>query len=358
LNRRLRGLTATTAGGAAGLGILASCTVFDGATVRAADAGRMVGSDGSTVITVDGSDSGAVPLRFLELEEGVRLCAKLNTCPLLATSTLASTAIPFDSLNASVCLDWASGPLPPSRVGTATQAETLRCIAQAKDCAEAGRCLPVELLSTVGAECSLDGGAEAGASRCSGDGKNVLYCGPGPTVFHCEAPYFGPGSKCVVGDDGLPTCGIDRTCVPDVCDGNQLTFCSQGGVQISIVCAVSGFTCGTDPDAGRPDCLSGGRVTRCQGLGASCRGTKLVACDGVSESQFDCGELGGTCSESGGTAVCTRKDAVCTPFDTDVNVCEEGAIVACVGGKKTRYTCATAGLRCVPRAGSRTAHCE
>ncbi|MFO0675006.1 MAG: hypothetical protein U0169_00590 [Polyangiaceae bacterium] len=333
---------------------VAGCTTFDGLVARTGSGdggGRLPTGDA----VVDASEGGARAPGYLALADGVKLCARINACPTLARSTIASTGIQLDTLNFSACLEWATGPVPPNRPGFATQAGILQCMARANDCGSAGECLSVDFLSEDDKRCK---DVEAGTERCADDGLSVVRCGTTKVALHCRSSLYGPNASCRPGNGGTYWCALDPPCPSATCNGSLLQYCGSSGLHSGIVCSVGGYTCGIDPDSGTPDCLSGDRVKACSNVGARCRDDVAVACDGFNESEFDCKALGGTCSQQEGPSLCVLPDATCTPFDVDANGCTGNTLAICVGGRKSTFDCGSVGLACVGATGSRSGRCQ
>lgn len=328
----------------------AACTTFSDAAAVEPDAGEPE------------PDAGPSTVAFLSSVDAAKVCAMALSCPGLASSLIASTSVPIDSSNFSMCMTWLAGPLPPNRVGLAVQQQTLVCVAAATDCIGAGECLSIEYLQNDDPRCVGHGGGGGGGGAaevfCSADGTDVVHC-DSQYILHCDTPFFIPGTTCLNGADGTLWCSSGADCVgAEACTGTVLEYCgSPSDLRFSVNCAAVGTTCGLDPDLGYFDCLTDGKRRNCSGTGASCAGSIVEVCDNFEVSTFDCPSIGRACDASQGLARCASGNDACTPFDLDVNVCEGSNIALCLGGQRVSFDCASAGLACVPT-GASLGHCE
>ena len=333
----------------------AACTTFDGLTAQApaVDASVPDTSPPPPPPADAGKDAPSYA-SYLSPADGARVCSLVFRCPELASSIIASIAVPVDPTNFALCMDWLTGPLPSTRVGVNVQAGIFECVAHATTCAAATLCLPLENLAPNDARCPPDAGAE----RCADDGGTVLRCSDG-YALHCTSAFYATGSRCIEGSDHVRWCALQPTCTAGTqCIGSLLEYCSSpGGLDEEVNCAASGYTCGVDPEAGSPDCLTATAVEPCSAVGTDCAGTSVAACDGSELSRFDCAALGGTCSKKGGPAHCVRPADACSPFDTSVNACSGSTIALCTGGTPVSFDCGSIGLSCKPAAGAQSSHC-
>lgn len=344
-------LTALVLAAAGGAAWAPACTTFSDVTVPEPDAGEPE------------EDAGPSAVSFLSTIDAAKVCALAHSCPGLASSLIASSSVPIDSGNFSMCLTWLAGPLPPNRVGLAVQQQTLTCVAAATSCIEAGECLSIEYLQQddprcVGHDGSGGGGGGGAAVFCSADGTDVVHCDT-QYILHCDTPFFTPGTSCLEGADGTLWCSSAQNCVgAEACTGTVLEYCgSPSDLRFSVNCAAVGTTCGLDPQLGYFDCLTNGERRNCSGTGASCAGDIVEVCDNFEVSLFDCPAIGRTCDATQGLARCASPADACTPFDLDVNVCNGTSLEVCIGGKRSAFDCASAGLDCIPT-GAALGHCE
>jgi hypothetical protein len=345
-------------------GVFAACTTFDGLSARE-DQPPPPNDSGAPPDGLVGPDAPQKLPTFLSVDDAVRVCALAMKCQALPKSVQASLALPLDTLNFSLCVDWLAGPLPPTRIGVATQATELACVAKGQTCGDAVACLSQEFLAdgdprcTSFADASFDA-ASGGYEYCDDSGA-VVRCDPQflHDVLHCSSGYYAPASKCTVGVDGTKTCSSGTDCPSTRCTGNLLEFCGYNGTHEGDNCAIEGFTCGQDvtDDSGIPTCLTSDRVKACTAQGTECDGTTARVCDGFTFSEFDCAALDGTCTKAAGTARCKRTSDSCAPEDATVNQCSGTTLSLCVGGKPASFDCAKVGLQCVPGNASTSGHC-
>jgi hypothetical protein len=294
------------------------------------------------------------------MESAARVCSAVFRCPQLAPSVLYALAVPLDRLNYSLCMDWLAGPIPDNRVGRASQAETLECVAKASTCAAAGACLSQEIIAADDPRCADAGGPDA-SDRCdpTDDNNSVIRC-RFLDVLHCQTTKYGPGSTCLPGAAGRFWCGVDRKCpAQDSCIGSLLDYCGTSGVHASLNCSSAGYTCGFNEDAGYFDCLTGDRFRGCTGAGSTCSGNTVLVCDTYQYSEYDCANMGAICQKSSAQAArCVRDTDTCSPLDTNLNTCDGSKISLCVGGSRVSFDCASVEKGCVGAKGSQSGHCE
>lgn len=340
------------------VGIVVSCTTFDGLTVPPAQ------EDASTDAVMDmrvgeTGETSTGPAGYLSVLDAARLCSLVFQCPYLATSIIDSLAIPADPTDYSLCMHWLAGPIPPNRVGLTLQAQALTCMASATTCTGAGSCLWDENLAPNDPRCA-DSGPADGGDYCGDDGGTVYRCSSG-YLLHCDSAFYSAGSRCLTGADGTHWCALDTNCtVQDSCLGTLNDFCGlPSNLHFGQNCAYDGYTCGlaSNDDSGLAGCFTGGMNEPCGSPGTSCSGTTLLVCDGFAKSPFDCAALGGTCSTQGGAAVCVHSGDTCTPFDNGLDQCSGSSISLCIGGHGLTFDCASVGKTCVPASGSTSGHC-
>ena len=332
-----------------------SCTTFNGVSVPETDAS---GSDTTFEASPAEAAEAATGQGYLSLADAARVCSLVFQCSELASSVLASVAVPVDPTNYSLCVHWLAAPIPPDRVGFAVQAQTFACMVQGGTCAGAGTCLSLENIAPGDPRCA-DAGPDA-AEHCGDDGGTVYRCAD-QYLLHCGSAYYAPGSECMTGSDGTHWCALGQNCnLNSSCIGALLDYCSQGGnLHESVNCAYDGYTCdvASNDDSGLPNCNTGTLEKLCASAGTSCSGTTVEVCDGEELSEFDCAALGQTCSSKAGPALCVGSSDECSPFDTSVNECTGTSISLCVGGKKESFDCSSLGLSCIPGAGAASGHC-
>jgi hypothetical protein len=346
-----------------------ACTVFNGLDAQP-DGEPLAVDGGQDDASVAANDSGGMANQarrmvhpgdgYLPLADGARLCSRVAECPLIAASFMVSMGLSVPTTNFAACVDLVSGRLPPTRVGVALQTATLACVAAARSCAEAGRCVPYESIADEDPRCAHaslpDGGWQ---NRCDGNGT-VVNCAY-DQVLHCEHSFFGPGARCIVGDDGVGACGLDKNCAtgPSDCLGTLYEFCNGGNVRQTWECPLAGYVCGPDETVdggGSSVCTQSGHVKACTTVGARCIGDVVSVCDGDNYSEYDCKALGAKCEASEGVPRCRRADDECTPLDVGIDACASDgteAIALCVSGKRATFDCASIGLRCVASPGAR-----
>ena len=341
--------------------VASSCTTFDGLSVPS-DAGLPDTTFADVPVKEtappEAAPEAAPPPGYLSIADAARVCTLVFACPGLASSVLASVAVPLDPVNYSLCVHWLSAPMPPDRVGFAVQMQTFACMAKGGTCAGAGSCLSLENVEPGDPRC-VDAGADA-AEHCGDDGGTVFRCGAG-YLLHCGSAYYAPGSKCTVGSDGSHWCAIGTNCsVTASCIGTLFDYCgSPSNLHESVNCAYDGYTCdlASNDDSGLPNCNTGTLYESCSVGGATCAGTTVDVCDGYQVSEFDCAAIGQACTAKSGPAICAGATDACTPFDGDVNVCSGTTLSLCVGGQKQQIDCASLGLTCVAGVGAQSGHC-
>ena len=339
-----------------GAGVIAACTTFDGLSASD-DGGVDASSDRATVVGDAAPEAAALP-SYLSPSEAARACSLVFRCPLLASSVITSVAVPVDPTNYALCMDWLAGPLPPNRVGIPIQASIFQCIASATTCGAAAACVPIENFLPGDPRCADAGAGDAGKERCADDGGTVLRCAE-LYALHCGSGYYAPGSACMKGLDNSHWCALNPNCTTQSsCLGTVLDYCGAGSkLHEGINCAASGYTCGINPEAGAPDCLTDTTIKLCVAPGADCAGESVVVCDGYQESIFDCAAMGAACSKKSGPARCGRPSDTCSTFDSSVNACNGSTIALCLGGQPLSFDCASVSLSCKPAAGAKSAHC-
>lgn len=337
-----------------------SCTTFNGVTVPppVTDAASDVAIDVAIDVAVDAApDGGPAAHSLLSMQDAARVCALAAKCPYLSPSLQASSAIPADPSNFSLCMHWLAGPFPPDRLGFGLQQQSVACMAMATTCAQAAACVSLEYLDPADVRCG-DAGADAGPS-CADDGGTILYCGT-HYAAHCNTAYFAAGSKCTVGSGQLYGCALGANCtVTNTCVGSSVfDECgSTDNLHYRLNCDYEGYDCSEVPDGSLIGCLSGNEAYPCSTLDTSCAsdGVTVQVCDGYDYSLYDCASLGGTCSNKGGGGICATKNDKCTPFDANVNMCSGNVVSLCVGGQPQTFDCSSIGMSCTGGAGS--AHC-
>lgn len=337
---------------ASGLVAVGSCTTFDGLSAAPAPAAG------------GGASDAAVPqLGYLTTAEAVTACSWVFSCPKLPRSIGESIAVPVDSTNFSMCVDWFAGPIDPGRIGFASQASVLKCIAQSKSCAQAGHCVSFEWISPSDPRCAEAGVPDAGtyAEFCGDDGGSILYCSPkyDGLVVHCKGVYFDPKSKCMLGSSGSYACALDETCPSVTCDSTFFydTCSANNDLHMRVNCSATGHTCGQS-DAGLVGCITGNEFEDCNLYAVKCVDNRVRVCDAYYQSYFDCAARGGTCAaKTGAMPRCTRLLELCDPSDANAVQCTGSKISLCVGGTAVAFDCASVGLTCKPGNPPLTASC-
>lgn len=328
----------------------ASCKLFDVAPPSPnADAGD--GDAGPSP-----GDAGVVYPGFVSLESAIRACSRVTGCDAtMAESLQQSLAISIDATNFTHCVDALAGPLDPDRLNEATS-DRIECIASAKSCGAATACMLYQSDETTDPRCATLN-KEA---NCVDDGGTALVCGGGTSLkIDCANPAFGPGASCqiFVLDDGREhaLCVLSTPCAAtETCRGTLFDGCVSGpkpGHQV-IDCAPSGSRC----VAAERGCAG----ARCIGPTATtCEATRMAVCGLGSVTNVDCAHIGATCIKSSTTVACARADDECNVFDEPrKDRCVDGATIGlCVGGKKTTFSCASVGMKCVPAAGIKSSYC-
>jgi hypothetical protein len=300
------------------------------------------GFSGKTKASV--SDAGPKGKGFLSLEEAVRLCSKVQTCPTLGYSVGYSLLVPINTKSYSACIDVLTAPLPQNQLGVAQQAQALACAAQASSCPAAAGCLPYEYVEPNDPRCQ---GADGGANgNCSPDNSAVYDCFYN-RVIHCNNPYFYPGSSCLPDSNGVYQCAASATCSTGAtCKGSVVTFCSTGNVAYGTDCAYWGASCGKDQASGSQNCILNGITPTCTNDSVQCVSNRVRTCFGKFFSEIDCVSMGGKCDPDP-IPHCTHPSDVCKQTDPDVAVCDGDTIQLCLAGKPQSYDCASIGLSCL-----------
>jgi hypothetical protein len=320
--------------------LLAGCPSLDGFAGAQKDAGKV--------------DSGPARKGFLSVADAARLCSNLQSCLPLGYSIGFSLLIPMDSKTYSTCVDVLAGPLPPNRFGESEQVATLTCVAQAADCAAAGKCLPYETILPGDSRCpAVDGGLTDG---CSPDGKAVYKCTTG-LITHCDHPHFA-GSSCVLDPNGEARCAADTSCTlaAPICSGSVGSLCGLDNYTYKTDCAYWGASCGPDQASGYQDCNLNGFVPYCSPDSVQCINDRVRACYGGFFGEVDCLALGGICDPYP-TAHCARSTDACKQTDADLNVCTGDEIQLCVAGERLTLDCTSVGLKCRPGPSANSGYC-
>jgi hypothetical protein len=195
------------------------------------------------------------------------------------------------------------------------------------------------------------------------DGSRITVCaqmGPGSESFSCADDFakqhFG-GPFCIKNADASALCGykgcgdnVDAGAAPDddagaplttpTCDGNTLTYCTNG-VEQRTSCSAFGGTC----DTGAGKCSG-----TCQQKGFHCQGTELVedCVAGAELPLYDCSvRKGWTCRVPQDTTTfgCAPPDSECA-WGTFQAKCVDGVkIQFCDDGKLNLYDCRDIGAK-------------
>lgn len=349
IGRRLGGIAAALA-----LAAAAACTVFNGLAVTSPGDDAAPPADSSVdSFVVDASadaapEAGTPPVSYLPFSQAAQLCTLATTCQLLPSTIQLSIGVPIDGNNFSLCMEWATGPIPATRQGFMIQQAVLQCMSQASSCAAAGACAVYETIATTDPRC-VNGG-----SACIDDGGEAVNCGTG-YVEYCANGENTPGGICNKGSDGMTVCSIgsaEAGCPAEIsCIGTFEDYCGRDMLHIRYNCATFGDPC-VYAEAGA-QCGEA-----CGTVGALvCDGNVVKSCDGTEQSPFDCADIGGTCSSKQNAIYCARPADACTPLDPDVNVCSGSSLSLCVGGQKTTFDCSSISKQCLPGIMPQTPHC-
>jgi hypothetical protein len=227
-------------------------------------------------------------------------------------------------------------------------------------CADAAACMYFEPLGMNDPRC-----ADAGPNpkdRCTDNGDTILSCA-GLYAVHCNSSYYQSGSKCtagLVGDAGDLGCALGQNCSSGTGCGTYFDYCGVDTLHYAIDCAFWGGACNLTTDAAVA-CITGNAYMPCSTAGPTCSAdtTMVAMCDGSEVSLFDCKALDpkGTCSAKDGPARCVLPTDTCSPFGASVNQCTQTSISLCIGGQPSTFDCSQIGLKCIPAAGSFSAHC-
>jgi hypothetical protein len=355
VGHRLGGIGAAIA--AATIVAGAACTVFNGLAVTSlGDASPPVDSATDVVLVeaaADGPlDAGTPPLSYLTTPQGAQLCTLATACQLLPSTIQLSVGVPIDGNNFSLCMEWATGPIPGTRQGFTLQQAVLQCMAQATSCDAAGACSVYENVAPSDPRCTNP--PNDSGSSCLDDGSTAVNCSTG-YAEHCANGGYTPGGTCNLGSDGLTVCslgGIEAGCPANLsCIGTFEDFCGLDGLHIRYNCLTFGDPC-VYAEAGA-QCGEA-----CTSVGALvCDGNIVKSCDGTEQSPFNCADMGGTCSSKQNAIYCARPADTCTPLDPDVNVCSGSSLSLCVGGQKTSFDCSSISKQCLPGLVPQTPHC-
>jgi hypothetical protein len=313
---------------------------------------------------------------YLDFNGAAAVCARVFTCPGLATSLRRSIAAPIDGVNFSTCMSWLAGPSPTPPAGFAAQGAVLAQVASATTCAAAAAGLGVVPLAANDPLCAQ--GVTAGCTP----GGDLFDCAAGQIV-RCPGSQYASGSTCdpIALVCASPGCAapIDKigACV------SATTLCADDlPPQEEIVCSAFGEGCVADmvPAPGLLDhdlsvslCTSEDNAdpTICgsgqpEGATACTSGGAMVVCDhlrtvpgplgtsiafGAVEALYPCQEdLGWPCTApvTGSMPYCARPGAACSPEDADVNTCDGDVLVACIAGESEQIDCTTVGATCHP----------
>jgi hypothetical protein len=326
-------------------------------------------------------DDAVATASYLDFDGATRACARIASCPELAASLRQSLYIPLDGDDFSACMSWLAGPTPEPGGGFAAQTDVLSRVASATSCDAALDLLSVRVLAADDDRCA------SGMDQCTDEG-DLLDCHRGRQV-RCPGGPFTSGT-CFVTSDGIGRCATGA-CIVGVtnlpsCDGASLSVCEEGvNLKQSLDCGASGQVCVTTPEPVAWNALFHAKAAVCSKEGnpaptALCRdapgsghtvctpdGASIVVCGEVAEIKelsvvqtitlagvealYDCREDLGFSCQTGTVARCVRPDAECSNSDLDVNRCDGDDIDVCIGGRRERIDCGSAGARCQGEAG-------
>jgi hypothetical protein len=85
----------------------------------------------------------------------------------------------------------------------------------------------------------------------------------------------------------------------------------------------------------------------------------MSICRGTIATVVDCAHVGATCIKNNTTVACARPGDACSVYDDPrVDRCMDGSTVeVCIAGRKTPFSCASVGLRCIPPTDVRSSYC-
>jgi hypothetical protein len=343
-----------------GVGVVGACTAWDDVPLPGDRSALDGGSPLEATTTESGSDAG--PLRlpadgFVTEREAIDACTVIAACPYLGFSIITSLRVPvaesilfrsaedvgLSGTNFSFCVDQLSKTFEPARPGRDIVAATVRKIATATSCGEAGTNVLNDFHRDADPRCTAD----AGHTETCIDNVTMLACdGPFSTLSrHCNAAGGLPSDTCLTLDGGVP---IQGCVLPDgvcpFCEGSVATLCNYADPKVASSrmparahtdCKVLGLECAITPGGLQVGCASTDHVVRedvYAYAGAYCVNSTVYLSDSTFVGLFDCAAIGAACAESSGAAVCTMPDAECTPFSTGANECSGSKIHLCVGG--------------------------
>lgn len=366
MKRSRRGAARLIAAGATlACGAAAACTAFDDVPLpsRPREAGA-VDAEPAEAGPVDGGAPDVLPAEgYVTEAEAVTACSVVAACPYLAESMALSLRVavaetvpayvvgehpPYEQ-SFSFCVEQLSKTFEPQRPGRDLVAATVRKIASAKSCAEAGANLRLDLLPPGDPRCASGPAPDAGPWTCLDD-VTALSCDETlPFLWHCSAPYGLPTARCETIDGGayaLGGCVLPDGVCP-ACEGSVLTSCLTEPVthtpyRTKVDCRVIGLECAINPGNVQIGCAGPDHVIRGDIYsfpGAYCQNTNLVVSNGTYVGILDCASLGGICASANGAAVCTLPDAACTPFSAGANTCQGSKLHLCVGGRWRDVDC-------------------
>lgn len=364
---RPRGIALVASTAALGCSVAAACTAFDDVPLpsKPTEAGAF------NVDTRESAADGGVPdvalpaPGFVTLAEAVDACTVIASCGHLAQSVTRSLrvpvaeAVPATAANVnpvydtsfSFCVEQLSKTFEPQRPGRDIVAASIRRIAKATSCREAGKGLYLEYLPVPDVHCPSS--PDASPWVCIDD-VTAVECAPEfAVVFHCNSPSGLPGGKCITLDAGRY--GIGGCFTPEsttgmcnpTCQGSAAVLCDSFPLfprryGMLTDCSVLGLECKVDLGTTNTGCAMPGRAPRYDQYhypGTYCENTNLVLSNGGFVGVVDCASFGGVCAGKNAAAVCTMPDAECTPFSPGTNTCQGSKIHLCVGGRWQDVEC-------------------
>lgn len=230
---------------------------------------------------------------------------------------------------------------------------TLRCLAQARTCDAAGRCLGVTITEDPSCQEACSGDTQV---ICRAGKRFALDCSRNGGT--CEA------GECVPPDEQGPTC--DSSTFKERCDQGQPVFCATTERR-GPVCAELNPDLACTVEDGTVACRGTGGTCQWESItpsravydeGIECRGQRLAACVSGGIAEVDCSTLGTgfTCQTLGDRAFCGLA-AECDPtMDTNADGCDGTRVQFCNAGRVDSVDCATLGFtgcafgRCTPSA--------
>jgi hypothetical protein len=191
------------------------------------------------------------------------------------------------------------------------------------------------------------------------EANSLVWCSGGTTLTtaNCAAN----GDTCEVNAGGFADCtsppvtdNCNGVTAAGVCNGNQLSTCSNG-VLTTTNCAAQGKICGsTPPPSVAYACIDDPNADDCNGISAAgtCVGNVFTYCENGSLSTQDCGATGQTCGQSPPPVAAygcqgTPSSGGCGNEVTAKGLCIGNSVVACSSDNVTSFDCSEVGAYCM-----------